>query len=389
MRIGIFSESYEPVMNGVSVSVATLIVELRKLGHEVYVFAPEYPGHKDEDSNVFRFPSVRTWLARDYPLAIPYLPHIANIVKRLKLDIIHTQTPFMLGWLGLKLGARFSIPVISTNHTQYVEYVHYFPYAPSTAAKSFLIGMMRRYYNQCGGVIVPSHPVSNMLTEYGVQTPIYVIPTGNALDTSRNDVARSAIRKKYGIPADARVLLYVGRLAQEKNLATLFTAFDRLSATHDNLYLLIVGGGPNESECRELVGKLPAADRIIFTGFIPREDLAEYYSSGDIFTFPSTTETQGLVLAEALRAGLPCVAVRAGGSPEMLVEGEDSLLSEDDSADFAGKIDVLLSNHALMEQFSIKAVENAARFSPQSMALRMLEAYGSVLSVSGSKVRQY
>ena len=381
MRIGIFSESYEPVLNGVTVSILTLTRELRNLGHETYVFAPGYRGHKDIENEVIRFPSVRTWFARDYPLAIPYLPRLVQKVDRLGLDIIHTHTPFMLGWLGLRLARRLGIPIISTNHTLYTEYVHYFPLAPRAATRSFIIGLMRRYYNRCDGVVVPSSAAGEILRGYGVRKPTHVIPTGISLDTSRDPEARSRIRRDYSIPADARVLLYVGRLAREKNLGLLLQSFERLASRHDDLYLMIVGGGPYKARCSSMASQLESAQRIVFTGSIPREKVAKYYSAGDLFSYPSTTETQGIVICEALGAGLPCVVANGGGAPEMVVDGEDGLLTEDDVDDFTDKIDLLLTDHELMERFSARAVGNFARFSIRGMATRMLKVYESVLKL--------
>lgn len=380
MRIGIFSESYEPVINGVSASISILSKELEALGHEVYAFAPRHPGHCDPDHRVIRFPSFTTWVAREYPLAIPYLPNLTGRVRDLKLDVIHTHTPFTLGCLGLKLAKKLDIPLVSTNHTQYVEYAHYFPLAPVSLTRSIIIGHMRRYYNKCDAVVVPSSPIARMLREYGITTPTYVIPTGLDLNTARDEEVRSRLRQELGIPQDARVLLYVGRLAKEKNLGLLLGAFDKLAAKYGDLYLLIVGGGPFESGCRALAAELAHSQRVVFTGYIPREQVASYYSVGDIFAFPSTTDTQGVVICEALGAGLPCVAVNAGGSPEMLVHGEDGLLSENDLDDFAEKLDMLLSDRSLLERFSAKAVENVSRFCPRDMALRMLDVYETVIA---------
>ena len=379
MKIGIFSESYEPVLNGVTVSILTLTRELKKLGHDIYVFAPNYPGHKDVENVTFRFPSVRTWFARDYPLAWPYMPGLTRKVKQLGLDVIHTHTPFMTGWAGLKLARRLGIPIVSTNHTQYVEYAHYVPLAPRATMRAIIIGHLRRYYNKCDGVVVPSSPTADLLRTYGVLKPIYVIPTGNTLDTCMDPQARSTIRQEYGIPADARALIYVGRLAREKNLGLLFNAFEKLAAGCEGLYLLVVGGGPFEAGCREIAARLAYSGRVKFTGYIPREKVAKYYSAGDIFAFPSMTETQGLVIGEALGAGLPCVAVNAGGAPEMVVDGADSFLAANDAEDFSSKIARFLTDRELYRRFSCKAVENAARFTPHGMAARMLEVYETVI----------
>jgi len=209
---------------------------------------------------------------------------------------------------------------------------------------------------------------------------MYVIPTGNELGTKRDPQARASVRAKYGIPETAQVLLYVGRVAREKNLGLLFAAFDRLAQTYASLYLFIVGGGPWEVQARRLASSLKAASRVVFSGPVSRKEVAAYYSAGDIFTFPSMTETQGLVLSEALGAGLPCVAVRAGGSPEMLVEGEDSLLSENDVDDFAAKIKLLLADSSLYHRLSSNAEKNASRFSTSEMVRRVLTVYETVLS---------
>ena len=378
MRIGIFSESYEPVINGVTVSILALTSELKKLGHEIYVFAPGFRGHKDVENRTIRFPSIRTVFAREYPLAIPYMRGLEKKVKELDLNVIHTQTPFMLGWLGLRLGRRLGIPVVSTYHTIYTEYVHYFPLAPKSVSRAFIVGMIRRYYNRCAHVITPSTPMEEVLRGYGVTRPITIIPTGLSIDTARDDAARKRIRKELGIPQDAGVLLYVGRVAREKYLDLLLEAFDRLAPKYPDIWLMIAGGGSYEAQLRENASKLKSSNRIVFTGAVPREKVAKYYSAGDLFAYPSPTETQGIVVCEALGAGLPCVLVNGGGTPEMVVDGGDSLLTKIEVEDFAEKLDKLLSNPALMEAFSKRAVVNAARFCPRSMALKALEVYRSV-----------
>jgi 1,2-diacylglycerol 3-alpha-glucosyltransferase len=379
VKIAIFSESYEPVINGVTVSILALTSELKKLGHEIYVFAPGFAGHKDVENRTIRFPSIRTAFARDYPLAIPYMRGLTRKVKELELDVIHTHTPFMLGWLGLRLGRRLGIPVVSTYHTLYTEYVHYFPLAPKSVSRAFIVSMLRRYYNRCAHVITPSTPMEEVLRGYGVTRPITIIPTGLSIDTARDDAARKRIRKEFGIPENARVLLYVGRVAREKHLDLLLEAFDKLAPKYMDTYLMIAGGGPYEAQLRENASKLACGSRIVFTGAVPREKVAKYYSAGDLFAYPSPTETQGIVVCEALGAGLPCVLVNGGGTPEMVVDGTDSLLTKIEVEDFAEKLDKLLSDPALMEAFSKRAVLNAARFSPRSMAEKALEVYESVL----------
>lgn len=379
MKIGIFSESYEPVLNGVAVSILTLTGALKELGHETYVFAPGFPGHVDVNNQTIRFPSIRTAFAKDYPLAVPVMRGLTGKVKQLELDVIHTHTPFMLGWLGLRLGKRLGIPVVSTYHTLYTEYVHYFPLAPKSVSRTFIVRMLRDYYNRCEHVITPSGPMEKVLRGYGVDRPVTVIPTGLNISTARDESARRRIRQECGIPEEARVLLYVGRIAREKHLDLLLQAFDRLAAKYADIRLMIAGGGPYEDQCRKNASKLRSSDRIAFTGYVPREKVAKFYSAGDLFTYPSPTETQGIVVCEALGAGLPCVLVNGGGTPEMVVDGEDSLLTKVEVDDFSQKIDRLLSDPALTQAFSSRAVINAARFCPTFMAEKTLEVYRSVL----------
>jgi glycosyltransferase involved in cell wall biosynthesis len=386
MRIGIFSESYEPLLNGVAVSVITLARELRSLGHMVHIFAPACKGYH-ESSDVTRFPSIVTPFESNYPVPIPIIRGLSREIRQLELDVIHTQTPWILGWLGLLLGRRLGIPVVSTNHTQYTEYAHYFTLAPKALTRSFIAANMRSYYRRCDGLVVPSDFTAQLLRDCGVDAVTHTIPTGNSLDTSRDVQARDLIRGELGIGKSEKVLLYVGRLAREKNVELLIRSFDQISKRKQDVTLLIVGGGPFEDECKRIVQSLDSASRIKLTGGIPREKVAKYYSAGDIFTQPSTTETQGLVLGEALQAGLPCVAVRAGGSPEVLREGSDSLLSENTVEDFASKVDALVSDPEMMICFSANAVENSKRFSPEAMASSMLEVYHTAVSTHASSCR--
>lgn len=379
MRIAIFSESFEPVVNGVTTSIQTLREALHKLGHTTFVYAPRFPGHHDSDPNVFRFPSILPPNARDYPLAVPFKNGFLSRMRGMEIDIVHAQTPFMLGWTGLRAGRRLGIPVVSTNHTQYAEYTHYFPLLPPAWSRAAVIPMLRRYYDSCDLVVTPSQANREILLGYGVRREIRVVPTGNSLEIARDEDTRMAVRRHWDVPEDARVLLCVGRLAKEKNLSLLLNSFERLAGNHPAIRQVFVGGGPYEEELKREIARRGLSGRVIVAGPVPREKVGHVYCGGDIFVFPSMTETQGLVLGEALAAGLPCVAVNAGGSPEMLCDGEDSFLCANDCADFTEKVERLLTDEDLRRRFSASAIDNSARFTSEEMALRMLDAYKSVL----------
>lgn len=379
MKIGMFSESYLPIKNGVAVSISTLSDELIRLGHEVYIVAPKYKGYKDAGDNVIRLSSFRTFVEPEYPIPYPIYPGISKKVKGLNLDIIHTHTCWQLGWLGLKLARSLRIPVVSTNHTKYAEYAHYFPLAPKTITKMFIIKLMYNYYNSCDSVITPSVQVLKLLQEYGINKSIYPISTGLAKNMYRSDHGRKEVRGMYDIPADSKLILYVGRLAKEKNLKLLFDSFELLASNHPNLRLMIVGNGPAEVHCQQAKNRSKYSSRIILTGAISRENIVNYYSAGDLFAFPSLTDTQGLVLCEALQAGLPCVGVNAGGTPEMITDTEDGYLTDNTVQDFSDKISKIIDDDALMKKLSESAVENSKRFTPAEMVEKVLAVYNSLL----------
>lgn len=375
MRIAIFTESFEPIINGVSVSVATLRDGLIARGHEVYLFAPHFPKHEDGEG-VYRFSSLTTPLAPGYPFPLPWAPRIKKFFSGFKPDIVHTHTPFVLGLAGLRWSRQRRIPIISTNHTLYTEYTHYVPLVPKAWTKKFLESWMHRYYDQCDAVVVPSHPVENVLRAYGVSTRVEVIKSG-VVTTRFND--RLEVRRTFGIPEDAFLLLYVGRVAKEKNLGLLLNAFKTIRERYPNAMLMIVGSGPYEQAMLAQSKQLGISNHVKFAGMLDREVVAKMYSSADAFVFPSLTETQGLVVCEALSVGLPVVAVRAAGTPEVVDDGVDGLLTDNSVDDFADATCRIISDSSLRERLSQGGLMNAPRFSTETMAERFESLYQSLI----------
>jgi len=374
MRIGIFSESYKPLINGVSTSVETLIAELEKAGHTVFVFTSSYPRFTDERTNVFRFPSVNSVIEPDYVLPIPISRRIAEAIPSLKLDIVHSHGPFLLGRLARRIARRYDIPHISTNHTLYTEYAHYFPLAPASWVRGFLVGMMRVYYNSCQQVTVPSRLTRDRLVSYGVTTPIEVVPTGIP-EPPYILTPRDEIKDRLGIPSTAKMLLYVGRLAPEKNLLMLLDAFVTISAEDRDAYLIVAGSGRSAATLKHRAENLGISDRTVFTGFIQRTKLDPLYRAAEAFLFPSKTETQGLAVGEALAAGTPAVVVNAGGAPESVNDGVDGFLIEDDPGQMADRALQLLRDPDLRKRMSEAARTGAAQVRPNMIAMRILGLY--------------
>jgi 1,2-diacylglycerol 3-alpha-glucosyltransferase len=365
MRIAQFTESYRPVINGVAVAVDLLTEELLRL-HGVDVYAPSFPGHIDEFL-VQRFPSYVWPLQRDYPLAIPFSPSLYASFLRAHYDVVHTHSPFALGQAGLRWARKNRIPVVTTYHTLYVEYAHYAPVVPERLARSFLRSLSRRYCNACDRVAVPTEPIRNVLLEYGVRKPIDVIPTGLRLRPPRPRDPEFP-RRHFGIPQDALVILYAGRLAREKNLELLFHAFERAADVLPRAWLLLAGSGPLEEDARRMAKRTPAPERVVFAGFLPPERMPEIYSGADVFAFASLTDTQGLVLTEAKAAGLPAVSVDAYGPSAVVKDGVDGLLVPNDPDLFGAALIRILKDETLRTRMREAAVREAQSFSIQATA---------------------
>jgi glycosyltransferase involved in cell wall biosynthesis len=382
MRLAVFSESYEPIVNGVSVCVATLRDGLEQNGDHVTVFAPAYLGHIDTHPDVIRVPSLRTPFMPTYPIPVPISSRSRQDFRTGNFDIVHTQTPFLLGLMGLDLGRKNSVPVISTNHTLYTEYAHYFPVRPKSITKWIMTTLMRCYYNRCKVVVVPSQPVVDILRSYGVTTRLEIVKTGvDPVENQLDHAQRSELRKNLVGTDDGALLLYVGRIAREKNLTMMLRAIQQLDNQGINARMVIVGGGPALDETKRFAQSLNMRDdRVVFTGMMERQKIRKLYDASDLFVFPSTTETQGIAICEAMTAGLPVVAVNAGGIPENVTSGVDGYLTNDSHIEFAQKINELLEDPVKRLEMGAKAQISSSRFTVEEMIVRMQRIYESVLN---------
>jgi len=380
MRIGIFTESYPPIINGVSTSVQTLIARLDEAGHTVTVFTSRYPRYTDERAGVYRFPSFNSLVEPDYVLPIPFSPRIARTIPTLKLDIVHSQSPFFLGLMARRIARSLNIPHVATNHTLYTEYAHYLPLPTVAATRWLLIRWMRRFYNTCDHVLAPSELTRRVLTEsYQVQSPITVVPTG--IPEPPYVLARPAeVKQELGLPPDACILLYVGRLAPEKNLDLLLRAFAEIAACTNDTYLVLAGSGKSRAGLESRARALGIHRRMRFTGFLGRTKLDPLYQASDVFLFPSKTETQGLAVGEALAAGLPSVVVNAGGAPASVRDEVDGFLVADDPAPMARAALRLLSDPALRQRMADQARQGAAARTPEKVGARMIAIYEALIA---------
>lgn len=380
MKIGIFTDSYKPYTSGVVTSISTFKEELTKLGHDIHIFAPNYPHYNEAEENVYRYFSIPSPTNHDYTLAIPIHPGMNLLVKNLQLDLIHVHSPFTMGRVGLRYARKFNLPLLFTYHTRYEEYVHYVPLAHDLA-KEVTIKYSSHFCNNCDRLIAPSAEIKSIIEGFDVKTPISVIPSGVPLEKYRGGEA-GWLRRNYPIPEQNRILLFVGRLTQEKNLPFLIQSFKEVKTQIPETTLVIIAQGPMEEELKELVKSLDLLldEDVIFTGVLPFESLVNAYYSADLFVFSSLTETQGLVLIEAMAAGLPVAAVRASGVQEMVDHGVNGLLTPNDTSKLAAAVCRILSDKKLYRRLQTNARKKAEKLSCHNMALKLEQVYQDMVT---------
>ncbi len=377
MHIAYFTNFYHPIVNGVVRSVSAFRQSLTELGHNIFVFAQHASDYEDAEPFIFRYPAVNLPIQIKVPAAIPISPFVDRLLPALKLDVIHTHHPFLLGQTAATKAEELGLPLLFTFHTRYRQYVHYFP-VPQETVQEFLRDAvdiwMGEYMQKCHHIIVPSESLKHQLQEdYGLTEQVTAIPTGVDIRPYQTADGRS-IRAARGWGTD-RVLVSVGRLASEKNWKTLLQAFALALPTHPTLRLVLIGEGPMQAELAQLAATLGVAHRVEFTGTIPFEDIPRYLKAADLFGFASTTETQGLVTMEALAAGLPVVAVNATGTQDIIRHEQDGLLTEDDSAALAQAICRILESETMYQTFKAAALRRAKDFDILTQSQRLLEVY--------------
>ncbi len=378
MKIGVFTESFRPYTSGVVRSIELFSREFTALGHEVYIFGPDYPMlHPPKEEGVFRFVSVPWPINPDFALPIPFSSQLGATISKLGLDIIHSHSPFLLGRLGARAARRYKLPLVFTFHTLYDQYVHYFPIAEKTS-KQVVQSIARNFCNRCNMVVAPSQLVINYLRRIGVEAPTVNIPTGVDLDEFK-EVDSNWLQDNFQVHPEEKVLLFVGRLGKEKNVVFLMKAFNAVQEQYPDTRLVLVGKGPQENHLRQLSRQMGIADKVTFTGVLPRQTIVHCYASADLFVFPSVTETQGLVIGEAKATGLPVVAVRAFGPAEMVSHDEDGLLTDPSIPDFTDAIIALLQDKERYDRMSKQAYKNAQLISSRSCAERMISVYQDLL----------
>lgn len=389
MNIGLVSEGYYPVYDGVSNYVANLSQGFREKGHRVYIFAPFYPQHDhDTETNVVRIPSAYPWLMPPYRVAKPWAAKriFHQIFQQLNLDVIHSQIPSITLYPAYQTCRELGIPHIATYHTYLERYLpHYISFTPKFMARRLARSYSRSTCRRSDCVVVPSRAMKQLLTSYGIKTRIECIPCSIDIETFQGASGLS-IRQEFGLAEDERVLVYAGRLTSEKNIGFILEVLRRLlrDKATGHLKLLIAGTGRHEGNIKKDCLRLGLGEAVLFAGLIEdRHRLADFYAAGDVFVLASLTETFGTVLVEAQASGTPVVAVGDAGTRDAVKDGYGGYLTQPDIEQFTGIVRRLLLDAELRKEQSQMAKEQAKRFSLNTITTRLLEVYDSLLKATG------
>jgi phosphatidylinositol alpha 1,6-mannosyltransferase len=369
MRAVHFAGTMRPGHDGVTQVLYRMTTSLSALGVDHMFVSPMVPPPSEQPVRMLEVPSMAFPLYRDYRLAAPRMRHFAGEVLDFRPDILHIHSPCSLGYSAVRFARKHHIPVVATYHTHFASYAKYYNFQ---VLEPFGWNYLRHIYGGCDAILVPSLPILDVLWDQGIRR-LHYLPHGVDTNVFQPSLRSFEWRRVNGIPAGNQVLLYAGRLVREKDLSTLAKAYRLLKQKREDVTLVIAGNGPIK---RELEPMVPGA---VFLGHLDMSALATAYASSDIFVFPSTTETFGNVIVEAMASGLVPVCARAGGAAGTVQHGVTGLLTDPrDPADFASAVEFLLDFPAKRQAMALQSLEFARRQSWDTIFQRMLEVYGEV-----------
>lgn len=382
LNIGLFTDTFEPDINGVSVSVSTLRNQLKKMGHNVYVIAPSLDtklrGTTFEDG-VLRIPAVKLTGLYGYRLARPYSLKALSYIKAMNLDIIHNNTEFSMRILANVASAAYDIPYVYTYHTMWEDYTYYINKGHFDKQSRKLVGAYSKHIaNNCDEVIVPTEKTARLLKTYKICKSLHVIPTG--IDTKRlspdalDKDKLNGIKQKYGIE-NGFTMCYVGRIAKEKNLDFVLDCVEEIRKLIPDFKFIITGLGPAVDDMKAHSKSLGQDDYVIFTGKQPPDEIQYYYALGDVFCTASTSETQGLTYIEAFASGKPVIAKNDECLNGVLSDGEDGFLFDTKEELVNAVVKYYNLSDGEKKQMKKNAMKNADGFSVETFAENVLSVY--------------
>lgn len=388
MRIGIFTDSYPPYINGVSTSIVMLQNALEKLGHQVYIVTVNDKGHSykyENENKIVRIPGIPTGIY-DYRLTGIYPVRIINKIKKWNLDVIHSQTEFGVGTFARIIAKQFNIPLVHTYHTLYEDYVHYITKGYFDKSSKKIVQYLTKFYcdKTATELIVPTKKIYSLFKEkYKFERNIHIVPTG--IDVERfykEKISKEKVNKikqNLKIEKDDFVILFVGRLGKEKSIETLIETQFSLIKKYPFCKLIIIGDGPDAEHYKKMVNKLKLSNNVNLIGKVPWDEIPKYYQVADIFATASRSETQGLTVIEAMASSLPVVAADDDSFKEIIVDDLNGYLFKN-KKEYRKIVSYLIENKDKMKFLSKQARISSEAYSSKYFAERILKVYQSALN---------
>lgn len=381
MNILMLSDVYFPRVNGVSSSMRTFARELTRLGHRVTIVAPDYGGEETQtDFEILRVPARTIFFdPEDRLMRASALREVERNLATRNWDVIHIHTPFRAHRLGVRLGKRLNCPTVESYHTFFEEYAaHYFPWLPARLTRFIARHYSRTLCRDIDHLIVPSEQMADVLRRYGIATPASVIATGIHLDEFVGGDG-TQFRRAHGIAPEQPTLVTVSRLAAEKNIVFLLDVARILAGEFPQLKFIIAGEGPDAENLKRRAQELGLREHVLFVGNLDRRtQLLDCYRAGDVFVFASPTETQGLVLLEAMALGVPIVSTAVMGTATVLKNVGSARISAENVGEFASHVTELLRAPAQRERLAAAGPQDAAAWSAPALMQRVVTLYSGL-----------
>ena len=376
LRIGLFTDTYAPQVNGVSVSLQMISEGLKKRGHQVTIFAPKFPGYKDNEPNVMRLPSLKYLNNPPIYVAVLGTPRSTWKLTRKHFDVLHAHSPASVGLLAYLTASTKRLPLIYTYHTSITDYTHYIKFIGNTGIIKYAASWFSKASTDLGDqIIVPSPKFYRLLLNQKVKQPISIIPNG--IDLSMFRVAKNpgALRKRLGLGADVPIMLTVGRMDPEKRLDFIVEAFDLIADRVPNAHLVFAGDGGARKHVEEKANSTRAKDRIHFLGMVNRADLPDILHDANVFLSASTTEVHPISVIEAIASGLPFVAVQDEAFEGMLEEGQNGYTVPLDVKKYADVLADLLPDRERLQRFGAHSRELSEKYSIEAQVKALEKLY--------------
>ncbi|MEW5941044.1 MAG: glycosyltransferase [Chloroflexota bacterium] len=378
LRIGMFTDTYAPQVNGVAVSLQLVTQGLREAGHEVTVFAPRFPGYEDKEPKVYRIPSLKYLNKPPIYVAVPGTPRTTWSLGRSQFDVLHAHSPLTVGLLAYLTASAHNLPLIYTYHTSITDYTHYV----KVVGETHVMRRAARWFSTASTnlgdqIVVPSPKFERLLLSQKVKRPIHIVPNGIELDRFRRSKVKppALYHNRMGLHPDSPILLFVGRIDPEKNLNFLLDAFEIVSKRFANAHLVFAGDGSARKDLEAKAAALSSAHRIHFLGMVNRVDLPDLLHEAVMFLSASATEVHPISMIEAIAAGLPVVAVQDEAFEGMVEDGVNGRAVPMNVEAFSDAICDLLANPEFMESFGRRSEELSEKFSIQTQVNTLIKLY--------------